>query len=453
MKRFSFILLFILTVNISLFADTPLLEKLQQITAITDIKEIKHPVFKEAYEFFYTQPIDHENPEQGTFKQYVLIGHRTFDAPVVVNLEGYYARGLQEGELSNLFKTNEVVIEHRFFNRSIPESGIPWDYLTLKQAATDQHKIIQTLRREVYPEKKWISTGISKGGQTTIYHRYFYPEDVEISVPYVAPFNLEYIDPRLEKYLSKLGATPEQRKFLTGNSQLISLSISDFQRRCFENLDELRPRFTDYIESRGYTFDMVGGPERALKLVIMEYPFAFWQWGSQPGEIPDKEVDDWDSIFEYLIKISSPDFFNDKDILNIHAFYYAALTETGMYAYNIKPYKKYFKGEPENYIDFRFALPKGYEDVPFNSQQLQKINHWLQTEAENMLFIYGGIDPWSATAVDLKHNNKCKKYIKADMHHGCRIKDFEHISRNDIIETLNYWLTGVKAEEPKVLFY
>ena len=64
-----------------------------------------------------------------------------------------------------------------------------------------------------------------------------------------------------------------------------------------------------------------------------------------------------------------------------------------------------------------------------------------------MLFIYGGLDPWSATAVDLKKNDKCKKYIKADMHHRCRIGDFEKISRDNIIETLTYWLTGVKAEE------
>ena len=46
--------------------------------------------------------------------------------------------------------------------------------------------------------------GISKGGQTTIFHRYFYPADVDISVPYVAPLNLEYVDPRLDKFLNRV---------------------------------------------------------------------------------------------------------------------------------------------------------------------------------------------------------------------------------------------------------
>ena len=49
-------------------------------------------------------------------------------------------------------------------------------------------------------------------------------------------------------------------------------------------------------------------------------------------------------------------------------------------------------------------------------------------------------DPWGATAVDLKENSKCRKYVKADMDHTCRIKHFEEITRQDIIETLKSWL-------------
>ena len=86
---------------------------------------------------------------------------------------------------------------------------------------------------------------------------------------------------------------------------------------------------------------------------------------------------------------------------------------------------------------------------------MQDINHWLQTKAENMLFIYGGIDPWSATAVDLKKNSKCVKYVKADMDHKCRIKSFENLTRDAILKTLKAWIKGVEVEEDveEVLFY
>ena len=439
----------------SVLANGPLLQKLQQIKEISGIRELKVQPYTEYYEFWYEQPIDHNNPSKGTFKQRVLLGHRDFNAPMVAILEGYGIYSPAESELSKLFKTNQLTIEHRFFNNSKPEGETPWTDLTLKQAATDQHEIIQTLRQKIYPNTKWISTGISKGGQTTVYHRYFYPEDVEISVPYVAPINLEKIDPRLEKFLSKLGGTPENRKLLEGGGKDIKWQIFDFQKRCLENIDKLMPLMQELTQAKGYSFNKVGGTERAFKLTILEFPFAFWQWGNNINEMPQPEEDDYNEIFNYLVKVSSPDFFDDKAIENLQAFYYAALTETGMYAYNTKPFKKFFKDEPEPIITFDFAMPKGYENAPFNTQQLQDINHWLQTNAENILFIYGGSDPWSATAVDLKKNDKCRKYIKANMDHKCRIASFENLTRSAIVKVLKSWLTGTEVEEEieEVLIY
>jgi hypothetical protein len=52
---------------------------------------------------------------------------------------------------------------------------------------------------------KWLSTGISKGGQTTIFYRYFYPEDVDVSVPYVAPLNLALEEQRIYTFLDTVG--------------------------------------------------------------------------------------------------------------------------------------------------------------------------------------------------------------------------------------------------------
>ena len=178
-----------------------MLERLQGIKEISDIREMEVEGFEEYYEFWFEQPVDHEDALRGTFRQRVLLGHRDFNAPVVVELEGYGVHSEQAGELTRLFETNQVVIEHRFFNHSRPEGPTPWECLTIRNAATDQHRIIQALREKVYPGTRWVSTGISKGGQTVVFHRYFYPGDVEVSVPYVAPINLDYIDPRLEKFL------------------------------------------------------------------------------------------------------------------------------------------------------------------------------------------------------------------------------------------------------------
>lgn len=75
---------------------------------------------------------------------------------------------------------------------------------------------------------------------------------------------------------------------------------------------------------------------------------------------------------------------------------------------------------------------------------MKAISKWLQTDAERILFIYGGNDPWYATGVDLKKNWKCRKYLRGDMSHACRIKDFDPVSREDLIDTLKGWLKETK---------
>ena len=69
----------------SLMAGSPLLERLQGIKEISDIREMEVEGFEEYYEFWFEQPVDHEDASRGTFRQRVLLGHRDFNAPVVVS--------------------------------------------------------------------------------------------------------------------------------------------------------------------------------------------------------------------------------------------------------------------------------------------------------------------------------------------------------------------------------
>lgn len=445
MRKFLSTLVLVLVCSVVVFAREEILKKLQQIPQISDIKKLEVESFDEYYQFWFEQPVDHTDATKGKFKQKVLLGHKQSEAPVIVELEGYNLWSEKAGELAELFKGNQLTIEHRFFDQSVPEGGIPWEYLTIKQAADDQHEIIQAIKKNVYPLSQWISTGISKGGQTTIFHRYFYPQDVDISVPYVAPLNLQYVDPRLEKFLDKLGTTRNNLESIFGGGSTqedCHYDIRDFQILCFENKNELLPRFRKMIAEKGYTYQTVGGEERALNLIILEYPFSFWQWGNNCKDIPSVEESDWDEIFDYLMKVSTPDFFEDKYIDRMRPFFYAALTEMGMYDYKVKPFKKYLNEKED--IDFSFAMPQGVEKKPFNEAQMQAINKWLQTDAERILFVYGGSDPWYATGVDLKKNWKCRKYVRGDMSHACRIKDFDPVSREDLIDTLKEWLKETK---------
>ena len=440
MKKIAITLLSLFIV-LSGFATDRILNKLKQIPEISDIQEKKHKAFEVYYEFNFEQPIDHNDRSKGTFKQRVFLGHKALDAPVVAELEGYQIRLRSQSELSVLFGANQLSVEHRFFEKSVPNGDIPCEYLTIQQAATDHHKIIQTIKKHIYPTVKWMTTGISKGGQTVIFHRYFYPEDVDITVPYVAPLNLSYADPRLKKFLDKLGTSKGKNLdgVLSGKDVgSARWDIRDFQTMCFEHQDELLPLFAEFSKNRGYTYEMAGGIKRALQLTILEYPFAFWQWGGNVATIPEKDKAELKEVFSHLVRVSAPSFFEDKAIEGLRPFFYGALTEMGMYTYDVKPFKKFLDDKKD--IDFSFTMPKGFNKKAFNAGQMKKINKWLQTDAERILFVYGGSDPWYATGVDLKKNFKCRKYVRGDMHHGCRIKDFDPVSREDLIDTLKEWL-------------
>ncbi len=143
--------------------------------------------FESIMELMIEQPIDHRNPDGETFAQRVYISHVDPEQPVVLITEGYDAKYYYTSEITAQLRCNQLMVEHRYFGKSKPDS-INWDYLDTWQAASDHHRIV-TMFKELYPEK-WISTGISKGGQTVMYHSFYYPEDVDVRIRYQTKFYL-----------------------------------------------------------------------------------------------------------------------------------------------------------------------------------------------------------------------------------------------------------------------
>lgn len=126
-------------------------------------------------------------------------------------------------------------VEYRYFLESTPEPK-DWQYLTAENSADDLHAVRNAFK-SIYPGK-WIATGISKGGQTTLLYRTFYPDDVDISVPYVAPLCYGVEDGRHEPFLRKV-STPEDRK-----------RIEDFQLEVLKRKAALLPRFEKYCNEK-----------------------------------------------------------------------------------------------------------------------------------------------------------------------------------------------------------
>ncbi|WP_128330687.1 S28 family serine protease [Apibacter sp. HY039] len=380
------------------------------------------------YELKIKQPLDWKNPGKGSFYQKVIYTHTGFNNPVVMETQGYdmYDR---KNELQQITHSNDINIEHRYFGESVPDSlHFDWKYLNLYNATHDLHHINQIFKK-MY-KGKWISTGISKGGQTTIYYRYFFPDDVDVSVPYVAPINYSLEDPRIYKFLDEVGTSECRQK------------IKDFQTYMFSNEEEAVKYIKVYAEVRGLKFDYVGSIEKAYELAVLEYSFSFWQWGSSCAEIPENP--DIAIAVDYLLKKSNISFFSDKEIEELAPHYYQAATEMGYYGYNIQPFASVIRQYRTN--PSAVFAPKNAGKLVYSEKINTGLKKWLETKADNIIYIYGGIDTWSATKViPSPKTNSILLEIKGADHATARINKMNDDLKRKFSNTLEKWL-GIQPD-------
>jgi len=377
--------------------------------------------FEAAYELDVKQPIDHKDPAKGHFYQRVFLSHAGFDRPTVIITEGYQRPANRVYELTSLLDANQVEVEHRYFGTSTPEP-LDYAYLTLEQATGDLHRVRELLG-QIYAED-WVSTGISKGGQTTIFYRYFYPNDVTVSVPYVAPLNLDLADKRIYDFLDKVGSD-ECRK-----------DIYDVQVRLLKNRDKVLPLLRWYAKGAGATYNYLGF-ETAFEYGVMEYPFSFWQMGHDCATIPGKD-DDLETVIEHFIKVAGMDLFNDQAMTDYAPHYYQAGTQMGYYGYETEPFKGLLKASPAE--PSAVFMPNKMVTT-FEPTFVRNVSDWLKKNGNNFIYIYGAIDTWSATGVPPSdQTNSVWFSLPGKDHRTARIANMTPAERRLFVDTLEKWL-------------
>ena len=424
--RYAALLLFVLlSASASSFAQTVLEQKISAISAIKEIRPLETSEFSEKYVTYFTQPLDHRHPEKGSFRQRVIVSHVGFDRPTVIVTEGYGAayalRSQYREELSKLLNANMIFVEYRYFLESTPEPK-DWQYLTAENSADDLHAIT-TAFKNIYPGK-WIATGISKGGQTTLLYRTFYPDDADISVPYVAPLCYGVEDGRHEPFLHKV-STSENRK-----------KIEDFQLEALKRKATLLPRFEKYCTEKNYSFR--APIEEIYDYSVLEYSFALWQWGTPISSIPATTASD-DEIFSHLLAISEPGYFT-ADSPNA-SFFVQAARELGYYGYDVQPFKQYLSIQSSEGYLHRLMLPEELKDMPFDKTLSKKITKFLKKQDPKMIFIYGQNDPWTAAGVTwLKNKKNIHVFIQPNGSHLARISTLPEAEKAKVMELINEWL-------------
>jgi hypothetical protein len=399
-----------------------LLVRLKALPGVVEAKEARfdEKLFKEAFELMFEQPLDHRNPQGTKFRQRFFVSHADYAKPVVLETAGYAAGQGRAGELTRILGSNQVTVEHRFFGRSVP-SPMAWEYLTIRQSADDLHAIVTALKT-LYPGK-WVSTGSSKGGQTTLFYKTFYPDDIDASVPFVAPLNIAQEDPRLYHFLQTVGDETTRAR------------IKDFQIAMFKREDEILPLVKDQAEKRKWTFSM--GLSEAYEYGVLEYPFAFWQYGSvKPADIPAPDAPA-EKLFEHLAKTNAVFYYSDQGKKAFEPFQYQAFTEIGYYNYDITDFKAHMKTlkNPTNQV-----LCPAEAKIVYDPAPMANVYHFLQYHGDRIIYIYGELDPWSATGIQLIGRADAVKFVVKNGHHGSRVRDFSPEQKELFYSTLERWL-------------
>ncbi len=407
--------------------------------------KMKNP-FKEKYVMYVEQPVDHSNPAKGSYRQRVIVMVSDYNAPTVIVTEGYgaaYALSPRyREEISRLFNTNIVFVEHRYFLESTPfkqddstitDETLDWSYMNAPNEAADLHNINQLFRKIFLG--KWIATGISKGGQTTMFYTAYYPGDMDISVPYVAPLCTATEDGRHEPFLENYAGTPEERA-----------KIKAFQVEFFKRREKIRPMFEKLSKEKGYTYKIP--MDAVYDYCVLEFPFAFWQWGNPVSSIPDPATATDEQMFKALVKASGPDYFAEGS--DTAPFFVQAATELGYYGYDTKPFKGLLTiKDSKGYLNKLF-VPQS-QTFKFDRYLYKKVKKFLDKTDSKMMFIYGQYDPWSAVMpVAPVKNEKLKAkgkgrstmalFIEPGGSHRARISTLPEKEKEEAINLLKRWL-------------
>ncbi|GAA3445376.1 tripeptidyl aminopeptidase [Planomonospora venezuelensis] len=414
-------------------AEDPLLSRLKAVPGLSVVSETQ----PSGYRFFvltFTQPVDHRDPGKGTYQQRLTLLHRAETAPVVLFTGGYglpVNPAASRTEPTRLLDGNQVSVEHRFFRSSRPDPA-DWRKLDIWQEASDEHRIVQALKT-VY-SGKWIQTGASKGGMTSVYHRRFYPGDVDGVVAYVAPNDrVNPADRAYDAFFANVG------------DAACRSALDTVQKEALRRRDRLVPRLEAYAAQNGYTFTRtLGTADRSFEMTVLDTVWAFWQYSTAAdcAAVPPATASD-DELYAWIDSVAGWSFYTDQGIEYYTPYYYQAATQLGWPELKFRHLRGLTRHrglyQPNSVLPAELRSRHDPRPMP-------DVDRWVRTRSSRMMFVYGENDPWGAERFTPSRNDS-HLYVAPGANHGADIAALAEGDREAATATLRRW-AGVAGAPP-----
>ncbi|MBQ0034166.1 MAG: hypothetical protein KBS77_02620 [Bacteroidales bacterium] len=449
-------------------------KELSRIPGVHDVHFIFRPPYDDCLLFTYDQPVEYMKDSAGNlymdasgnpvaadglgyFRQRVMLGYQGREAGTVMVTEGYSIerylnpeRPSYQNELAKLFGLNEVLVEHRYFMPSAPlKSGkqytkdqpkedfeLEWDHLTTANAASDHHRVYRLLKDIL--RGGWVSTGASKGGLTSVMYACYYPEDMNVHVPYVAPFCVTQDDPRMADFLLNTVGTEEQRAHHNG------LVVETLRRKAV-----FWDRFVQMCDSAEWEFQLP--LDTIYQLAALDMPVGLWMYYPDTLELPALDCPD-DTLWHWLEDHLGPDGLS-CDRMAI-PYDIQAAKELGCYCYDVD----FCQGEGMtlDHGDGLWQITYLPQDRTFDldTTMHHSVEQFLRTTTVPILCINGQNDPWTSVgfsplfekdgwnrdSVVFHAHDNLYFYTLPRGNHGSKIEKFEEPVRSAIMDQIRHWM-------------
>ncbi|MCB5992227.1 S28 family serine protease [Janibacter melonis] len=419
-------------------------DRLTAIPGVRSVVEASAPAGYRFFRFTFTQPVDHDDPSQGTFSQRLTLLHKDVSRPMVMYTSGYnVGSSASRSEPTRIVDGNQISMEYRFFEPSRPagaDTPAEWmRLLTIRQAAADQHRVIEAFK-PLYAQR-WLTTGGSKGGMTATYHRRFYPGDVSGTIPYVAPNDVRDHQDTYNAFLARVGDA-DCRDALTA-----------VQRRVLRDRETYLARLDTVDAASGYTYDdVVGNREKAFESSVIDAYYAFWQYSKESdcADIPDAATASDDEIWDWFDGVSPLYGYADELVATYTPYYFQADYQLG----SPEPYEDRLK-DLLRYPGANTAstfTPDTVEAATFDRAAMPDVDRWVRKDSSQMLYVYGENDPWSAepfTCGPQGWKRACYRYDAPGGNHGSNIAGLRPAEREHATQLVLQW-AGLSPSDPAV---
>jgi PS-10 peptidase S37 len=369
-------------------SDGGFISQLKHLPGVTYLgKNHYPPAGYQVYELEIKQPINHHDPAGPTFEQHLELYQRDLAAPMVMYVSGYFNYTYLSPKLTYLSVPtvitggNQISVEYRFYGDSVPHPA-EWKYLTIWQEAADEHHVLEVFKK-LY-RAKWLITGVSKGGESAIYHDFYFPHDFAGTFAWSAPSITATFRGAYDNFLDNVG-TPACRE-----------ALLQAQIRALRNRTTFEAKLAAQAAAAHQTFDdWAHGLDENFEVTILDTPFVFWQYGGNCATIPGakatlRQLYHWYNVVDDWLASS------DQEDAPYFSYNYQAGTQLGYPIIDERAQLGSLLHYPLSAQAPGQDLPPGIPVRPLSQRLMRTIQRWVFTSASNLLLQYGQDDPWSA---------------------------------------------------------